>query len=462
MTERSNNVRKYILDQLEEGVLHAGDKIPSARHLAKMFNMSLPQVQIVLTSFMQDGILETRARHGSYVQSNWRERVPSASFFSFSQKHSYREISALLENKIPNLYISKTISRATFEVKVSHQLLRTHNEYMDLKPLFTELFGNGEEFFSHLLEPFVVDGKLCGIPLVFSPRLLIFNQKLLEKYNAPIPQEDWTWEDFIDLVKYLRQYISGEQIFYWGNHIYQWINIVTRFNGMLFSDSQEDSVQIDSANTISGLLAYVKLRENLQINRTNFPNNIDYFSAFARGEIAMTISDFTFLDKLHEQKRDLKDFNAVAIPTPEGGVRKSIMAAELLCIRNTCSDMEMARDVIKTLLSSEVQEIFVQNNHSIPFRKRIVWDEFQHNSHLSKRFTEEISTLCSTYNIYSSELYNMICNGISDILLLPSSKVTEATQQLATAVRIFFKYSKENEERRSLAFHPSSIQYYAK
>ena len=49
------------------------------------------------------------------------------------------------------------------------------------------------------LEPFLVDGKLYGIPADVSVQYIVYNKELLAKQGLPFPQPGWTFDEMLNL-----------------------------------------------------------------------------------------------------------------------------------------------------------------------------------------------------------------------------------------------------------------------
>ena len=75
MPEKKSSARNYILRQLEDGTLKAGEKLSGAREIARLTGRPLPAVQSEIELLAQEGVLETVPRRGTFVSLKWDSRI---------------------------------------------------------------------------------------------------------------------------------------------------------------------------------------------------------------------------------------------------------------------------------------------------------------------------------------------------------------------------------------------------
>jgi raffinose/stachyose/melibiose transport system substrate-binding protein len=57
------------------------------------------------------------------------------------------------------------------------------------------------------------DGRIYAAPLLLYFESIFFNRKLFEAYNVPMPTNDWTWEEFLDIIEQIKKKTAGEKIY---------------------------------------------------------------------------------------------------------------------------------------------------------------------------------------------------------------------------------------------------------
>jgi len=55
-----------------------------------------------------------------------------------------------------------------------------------------------ELYYAEVLEHSKVDGKLYAIPNAATPRAMYFNKTIFDEAGVPYPEDDWTYDDFVD------------------------------------------------------------------------------------------------------------------------------------------------------------------------------------------------------------------------------------------------------------------------
>ncbi|KKI92152.1 ABC transporter substrate-binding protein [Bacillus sp. SA1-12] len=96
-------------------------------------------------------------------------------------------------SKLPTLAASKSMT----------DILQMDSAYMDEYVSRGTLEDLSDIDLSGIVDPKIIenlkiDGKLYGIPLSHNGQGLAFNKAELEAAGIPLPQKDWTWEDYFD------------------------------------------------------------------------------------------------------------------------------------------------------------------------------------------------------------------------------------------------------------------------
>jgi DNA-binding transcriptional regulator YhcF (GntR family) len=434
MDAKSLKIYKYLLDQLESGRWDSGSKFPGARKLAVEAGCGFPLMQTVIEILCQQGILMTKARSGTYVTENWRQRVLACNFFI----PSYVRINnAITQSKrFPEMMrISKEFERGMFELRVSHCLLSHHEEYYDLSEVFDELYPDKSDFFQEAIAPFYVGKKLCGVPLVFSPRIMLCNKAMFKEASCPLPDLNWSWDEFIETLEKLKNRFPDRVLINLTKGIFHWSTFLFRFGGQIYAPDSDDPVRIDCPESITALQHYAELLRN--------------YSSFEMHANAGTLYDYALLSVPRQNlyrypEEDINGhFHPVKLPLPAGGMDINNQAVELLCVRKECTDIDLLKTFLKFMLSSEIQENVGATGYGLPIRKSSAYKLKDSNSELAKLYYSEIEHISSEYHIFSPELYKMTAGAI--ILCLQEDcdqKIERSIKELGQALRIFCKVKK--------------------
>ena len=437
MEDKVTQVRNHVLDLLEQGKLNGGDKLPGARDIALEVGISLLTVQSALSSLVRDGILDSAFRRGTFVNSKWQERILESNLVTFNPTLPWMNgLRQVLSRQGSALRVCERFNQGVFEIRTTITVQENRNDYMDLSELFAEVYPDDSLFFSGPFRSFrTVDGKLIGIPFIFSPRVIFFNPVLLAQAGCPLPASGWTWDEFVACLTRLKTILPGERIFNWETSPFAWMNFVFRAGGKLIDPGAADPVKIDDPMTRQGLRMYRELKTVLGIGDDHFCN--DYREQFVLGNRALLLAPREELCRI--KHAGFHDWDTVPLPLVPGGEELTAQATDLLCIRKNGTDFEAAREFIRLMLSEEVQDFIGGECYGIPIRKSSALKSIDFEDRRDALFMTEMGKMSAEYNLSSPDLTRMIESGIRRIWN-NGDGVEEITRELADAVRVFIKF----------------------
>ncbi|QLQ09846.1 MAG: GntR family transcriptional regulator [Nocardioidaceae bacterium] len=79
-------IRTQIAAQIEQGDLHAGDRLPTVRRLAQDLSLAVNTVARAYRELEQAGLIDTRGRAGSYVTGTGVEAEARAAAAEYVDK----------------------------------------------------------------------------------------------------------------------------------------------------------------------------------------------------------------------------------------------------------------------------------------------------------------------------------------------------------------------------------------
>ncbi len=428
MSDKLNVVREYIIRELEEKRLTGGDKLPGARELSERIGVSHAVTQMAFISLVRDGLLDSFPRSGTFVRPDWQERILPDSFYAYR-----RNWIELVRERLPELPSYGSFAKGVFEIRTTIDVQQNRNEYLDLAGLFREVWPDETAFFSLPFRSFrTADGKLFGIPLIFSPRILCYNPAMLAEAGCPEPRSGWSWEEFIgDLVK-LRKLYPPERIFNWGFDLFG-MNFILRAGGGIIDAENGRKVRLDDPRTRDGIARVREIYTALGV-RSKWADPSPYENRFHNGECAFLLmprQNVDFHSKLY--------WKNVPLPLIPGGVDLSLQATDLLCIRRQGSSLGTARELIRTLLSEEVQDRVGKQRYGIPIRKSSAMKSFDPEDPRDGLFLSEMTKISAEYNFDSPEISRLIFHGLYEIWL-NGADIDRTTAELAAALRTLLRY----------------------
>ena len=439
--DKGTLVRNYILDKLEQGILWSKAKVPGARDMAKEIGISLLTVQKALETLVNEGILETVARRGTFVHKDWKNRVLQRNVVVFHSDILWLDgFKKLICQEIPALWVSQQFKRGIFEIQTTHYVQSHHDEYMDIPELFELCYPDKSDFAMKPFEAFRVGKRLVGVPIIYSPRVLIYNPKLFSEVGCPVPESGWGWDDFIFCIRKLRQRLLPEETFYWNDDISLRFNFVLCCGGKLMNSDSEDIVMIDNEKTRRGLTLFRELRHELGLEKIVPYGN--YVNQFMDGRVAMSIEPREFLSNF--ARKGFQDWNIVPLPHIPGGVDLNLQATESFCVRRECVNIGMAAQLLKLLLSSVFQNQLADLKYGLPVRQSALGRSVDYHDSRDMLFLNEVSKMRSDYNLDSVDLHQLVCQGISH-LLNSDDDINVGTAELANVLRIYLKIKNKTQ-----------------
>lgn len=442
MIDKISITRNYILDRLELGELDTGARVPSTRDLAKIIDISYAKVQQGINSLMQDGVLESKPRSGTFVRSGWQNVFLRENLSFYSNKNTFPwldEFAKMLGNSVENLRIQWKFLESFIEIRPTLDVQNNHEQYMDLSEIFDDLYPDKSSFFTEPFKSFYLPGgKLSGIPFIFSPRVIFYNPKLFKVADCSIPQNGWTWDDFLSCIDILKKQYSSENAFFWNTTQTMWINFIVRAGGCLFDDC--GNPYINSPETQRGLRLFADLKEKL--------GGDDYtgssYREFMNGNLAMLVGPRQLVNFFDSD--GFTDWATAPLPIIPGGRDTSVQATDLICVRKNCPNIDLARKFIRYMLSSEFQDFIGQKRYGIPIRKSSAAKSIDMEDSSDVLFMYEMPKMTADYNIDSPELYNIICDGVEQILRT-GADIVQSTDELQNAIKTLLKIKKHSLDR---------------
>lgn len=432
--DKTTRVRGYVLTLLEQGKLKGGEKISGARDIAIELGISFLKVQQAMESLAKDGILEIRGRLGTFVQPNWNERILHENI------GIYREISHfpwlpglhdIMEKQMPGLRFTYSFKKGMFELKTTLFVQEHYNDFMDLSAILEEVYPDKSDFFESVFAPLYVNDKLIGIPFSFSPRVIFYNTELFKQAGCILPEKNWTWNQFLDTISKLKKILPDNGILNWHVMPYYWLNFVMRAGGRLFNPEEgANLVNIDSSSTRKGLELFAQLGNELN----NTDCGPDFSDRFVDGKSAMVLHGRQFLNFLEIKK--MKNWGTIPLPMIPGGEDVTSQSTDILCIRKSCTNMCLAKEYIRLMLSEKVQNYIGQQKYSIPIRKSSTFKSIDLTDERDSIFATEMGKLKTESIIEYPFLFDFVIRGIN-CLLENGDDIKSGTAKLADSARVY-------------------------
>ena len=436
MKDKLSQVREFLLDGIESGRFPPRSKLPGARDIAAEVGASFLLVQHAVSSLEQDGIVECVSRRGTYVCPGWEHRL-IRNHMVILKKGIFlpwqKGFADLLAEELPELRLAHNFYRGMFELRVTLYLQEHRDEYLDLSPYLPEGIHDETIFFQFPFREFrEPDGRVFGIPFIFSPRVVFYNREMLAQCGLPDPARDWSWECFLEYIRKLRQRFCADKVLNYSDDTFFWMNFLFRSGGKLISRRPDGTYQvcIDSPETIHAITLLQELRRTLQAPGAEEPDAPP--ASFWQGTHALLVADREFYSL--GRGRSFNAWGTVPLPLLPGGTRLTAQATDLLCVRKECADKNLIRKYIHFLLSKRVQNYIGSQCYGIPIRISSALASIDQSDPRDRIFLEEMQTVSAEYNVDSPTISTVLHNGISRIIA-SDEPPGPAAKRLAAAIR---------------------------
>ncbi len=429
----------YILTMIEKD-LKPGDKLPGARQIADLFSCSLPRVQAVLDSLEQSGVIRSRARSGTFVCDGYKEQLlPQNVVCSKFLRALPMEQKAKFRQEFPDLHLTDTFQSGGVEILSTFSILSRQQHYEDLSALVSECFPDcNERFYMDVIKPFIINGKLCALPVMFSPQLLWYNPEIFRKTGTSIPTDSWEEKEFLDAIRNLHRSMSGRRIINFSPEFQHWIRFVLAAGGELFDENLTDPVLADSPQTIEACIKYSRLLHELDLVEDYQENPIE---AFAQGKLAMFSG---FRQSSYFFWEYSMDFVPQAICMPNLGVDAKQLGAGLIAFRKGYYDPDQIKQLLRFWLSEPIQETFGKIGYGIPFLRSAAQNTLDPNSMPDRQLLDAMPSLASNYHIYSEELGKIISRSGTLISSREPEDISKILKALATTMRYIYQLERRH------------------
>jgi len=430
---KMEHVRHHVLGRIEAGEWTAGSALPGARDLAESLGISFVKVQQALETLALDGVLETRARVGTFVRADWRERMLRDNLSVFNTRRNLPWIDGMepiLAKGMPGVRLTDAFPRSMLEIKTLLHAQMNHDHYLDLSGILAQELPGIGPVFNEAFAPCRVGKRVIGVPVIASPRFICFNPEVLKRHGCPRPAAGWTWNDFLAMVRTLVAVMDPALVLDWAPLPYFWLNIVLRAGGHLFDASSADAIALDRPETRKGLHLARELGDLLGRPLHDLSGFAD---AFAEGRAAMAIGTRQFTSQL--RLRGWDGWQAAPMPLIPGGADTTSQAADLACVRDTCTDPELARRFVALMLSAPVQDHFAGLHYGLPIRKTSALRTLDLGDARETLLLNEMGKVSWEPCLESADLARFVIKGVTRLLDLSQDLDRDAIE-LAKAARL--------------------------
>jgi len=116
-----------------------------------------------------------------------------------------------------------------------------------------------------------------------------------------------------------------------------------------------------------------------------------------------------------------------------------VQATDLLCVRRLVSDLDQVRELIRLLLSREIQDQLGKARYGIPIRRTSAIRSFKEDEPRDRVFFSEMTKISANYNFGLMEIYNLIYHGLNRIWF-EDTDTEEVISEITVTLRTMIRY----------------------
>lgn len=259
------------------------------------------------------------------------------------EKKDYSEWCAkrLLEGEMPDVFMALDTD---FNQYCSLGILQELNTFMESDPEF-----QSEEIFQTAMD--IGKGMeeiQYALPYEVVPTMLFVNKTLLRQEGIEMPQQDWTWDDFLEICRKVTKDTDGDgRIDQFGTYNYSWQDAMYTSGGSAFDDEKQN---VDFSNQY--VIETVKfMKELLALNQGENVTQED----FDAGKVAfmpLTFAEYRTYKTYPYKIKKYSNFqwDCTTFPGRTHGENISKVDALLIGINHDSTEKELAWEFLKELV----------------------------------------------------------------------------------------------------------------
>ncbi len=231
-----------------------------------------------------------------------------------------------------------------------------------------------EDFYTQSLDAFAWQGKIMCIPQNLSSLVVYYNKELFDQVNLPYPENDWTWDDFLQAALALTRDLDGDGQA--DQHGVGFEAVLARFAPFIWQHGGE--VTNNDIKPTALALDWPLSREavtwvtELQTKHHAMPNaeeeaSEDSESRFMNGRLGMYLNSRRVVPDL----RQINTFDWDVAPLPRDEHIASVLHADGYCMSAIAKNKDLAWKFIEFANSPAGQIIVAATGRSVPSLKSV-------------------------------------------------------------------------------------------
>ncbi|MEK6646574.1 MAG: extracellular solute-binding protein [Candidatus Firestonebacteria bacterium] len=446
-------LKKAILEDIKDK--KKGYKIPGERGLIDKYKVSITTVRKTISLLEQEGVVIRRHGLGTFV-CNSKIPVQGKIFRVHLGMHYtpdkifHNEVVEQFQKKYNNIKIISAeglpydrVDYSDVDV-VQYARIFDKNNVQDFLPLndiystkFIENELNIKRFSPKIWNAMKIDGKIYGVPRVYSPLVMFYNKKRFDEEKIKYPSQNWNWNTFMDYTIKLTNVKKGK---YGCAMLPYMVNLLP-----FLWQNNTNFVAEDGTITPDGVEAMKFFIDIFNISPV-LPNErwgmFELFDKFIQGEFAMFPWTSSFLCYLKNKAPDKK---IGILPLPQKKKKVTLFSIEVYCISKFTKHPKIAFDFVKTLTNSDSQ-LRLSN-----LGRFFVADETVLKPDVDEIFSKELKYSKMSSLAGNKQIENIIYNFFMNLHKNKNFDITKECKQLEKELNFVFQL--QNNKFKPINFY---------
>lgn len=262
---------------------------------------------------------------------------------------------------------------------------------------------------------------------------IAYDPELIEQCGGDLPRSGWNWEEFLELIRTLRAKLEPESVCVFLKHHAFWRNLLFRAGGAILDRDGDGNYRVclDDPRSREGLRRIAEFAAALRWPVDRPVGN----RPLETGKLALVLASREDLD--YNSK---VPWQSVPFPLLPGGADRIRTAADLLCVRRIVNDFGQIRELLKQLLSPEIQNRAGELRYGIPIRRSAAIHSLHDDDPRDRAFFSEMLKTTPDHSLEWPEINQIVSHAIPKIWQ-ENADPDRLVDELAPALRIILSYT---------------------
>ncbi len=393
--DRYNRLLQELRNEILTGGLRPGEFILPENTLSEKYEISRVSVRKVLAALVDEGLIEKIAGKGNRVRipgEDIRRETLTVAWFStsyeldiirkliaiYEESHPYVRVELLL---LPEAeYVDNVVNLIEYgfgpdvfilsDIHIRHLI---EKDRMDVvSPYVPDRIDIERDSYRKVFDMFTVDGEAVATPLVFSPVVICYNERLLADAGPEQSVDDWS--DLLTLAERATAEREGGDLidrygFCFSASPNRWpVFLLQNGGGFIGADGTRSSFADE--NNVEALQFCADLMYKHKVSPI-FSHGSTYLaeSLFKKERVAMILTTYYFMNEFrgHDLRWDV-------LPLPKRKRPGTLLLGAGLAVNRQTQLPEMAKHFVDFLTDKPAQTMLKQQGCTIPMLREVAED----------------------------------------------------------------------------------------